>query len=168
MKTDQIKKVACLGAGVIGSSWATSFAIRGYPVCVCDVAPEQLVAARKRVASNLAFLVEKRVLQKKDALRAEELVTVSISVEEAVKDVQFIQESGPENYTIKQQVLAEIEKHTATDTIIASSTSGLLITEIARLAEHPERCIGGHPYNPPHLIPLVEITKGEKSSTEAE
>jgi 3-hydroxyacyl-CoA dehydrogenase len=166
MEANQIKKVACLGAGVIGSSWATCFAIRGYPVCVCDIAPEQLVAARKRVASNLAFLVAKGVLQKEDAARAEELVHVSTRVEEAVGDVQFIQESGPENYKIKQQVLAEIEEYTAADTIVASSTSGLLITEIAKLAKHPERCVGGHPYNPPHLIPLVEITKGEKSSNE--
>jgi 3-hydroxyacyl-CoA dehydrogenase len=167
MKANQIKKVACLGAGVIGSSWATSFAIHGYPVCVCDIAPEQLDAAKKSIAGNLAFLVEKGVLQQEEAIRAEGLVTVSTSVAEAVKDVQFIQESGPENYKIKQQVLAEIEKHTATDTIIASSTSGLLITEIATSAKHPERCVGGHPYNPPHLIPLVEISKGEKTSNEA-
>jgi 3-hydroxyacyl-CoA dehydrogenase len=166
MKANQIRKTACLGAGVIGSSWATSFAIRGYPVCVCDISPEQLDAARKRVVGNLAFLVEKRVLQREDAARAEGLVTVSTCVEEAVTDVQFIQESGPENYKIKQQVLAEIEEFTAADTIIASSTSGLLISEIAISAKHPERCIGGHPYNPPHLIPLVEITKGEKSSDE--
>ena len=64
-------------------------------------------------------------------------------------------------------MLAEIEKYTLPDTIIASSTSGLLITEIAKFAKYPGRCIGGHPYNPPHLIPLVEITKGEKSSPEA-
>lgn len=167
MEANQIKIVACLGAGVIGSSWATNFAMKGYSVCVCDINSDQLITAKKKIASNLEFLVTKGVLKNKDIARIEELVTYSTSVEKAVHDAQFVQESGPEKYEIKQQMLAEIEKHTSPDTIIASSTSGLLITEIAKYAKKPDRCIGGHPYNPPHLIPLVEITKGEKSSAEA-
>lgn len=167
MEASEIKKISCLGAGVIGSSWATNFAVRGYPVCVCDISSEQLVGAKKSIANNLEFLVNKGILGKEDAANAEGLVIFSTSVEEAVNDVQFIQESGPEKYEIKQQVLFEIEKYVSAGTIIASSTSGLLITEIAKFAKHPERCVGGHPYNPPHLIPLVEITKGEKSSPEA-
>lgn len=167
MEVKQIKKVTCLGAGVIGSSWATNFAVQGYPVSVCDISSEQLVGAKKSITKNLEFLINKGILRKEDAANAEGLVTFSTSVEEAVNDVQFIQESGPEKYEIKQQVLTEIENYVSADTIIASSTSGLLITEIAKFAKHPERCVGGHPYNPPHLIPLVEITKGEKSSPEA-
>lgn len=167
MEANKIKKAACLGAGVIGSSWATYFAMRGYPVCVCDNNSQQLDTAKKNITNNLEFLVRKEVLGKDKAVRAEEIVTFTTSVEEAVNYVQFIQESTPENYEIKQQVLAEIEKYTPADTIFSSSTSGLLITEIAKFAKHPERCVGGHPYNPPHLIPLVEVTKGEKSSPEA-
>ncbi|MCL6477576.1 MAG: 3-hydroxyacyl-CoA dehydrogenase family protein [Peptococcaceae bacterium] len=167
MEASTIKKVACLGSGIIGSSWATNFAIRGYPVCVHDISPLQLEAAKKNIANNLEFLVRKGVLGKDKAARAEEMITFSTDIEEAVNDVQFIQESAPEKYEIKQQVLAEIEKYAAANTIFSSSTSGLLITEIAKFAKHPERCVGGHPYNPPHLIPLVEVTKGEKSSPEA-
>lgn len=83
-------------------------------------------------------------------------------MEEAVRGACFIQESAPEHYDVKHQVVKEIEKYCLDDAIIASSTSGLLISEIAKNAKHPERFVGGHPYNPPHLIPLVEITKGEK------
>lgn len=167
MEADRIKKVACLGAGVIGSSWATIFAMRGYPVCVYDINPQQLDTAKKNITNNLEFLVRKGVLGKDEAARAEGMATFSTSVEEAVNDAQFIQESCPEKYEIKQQVLAEIEKYTSPETIFTSSTSGLLITEIAKFARHPERCVGGHPYNPPHLVPLVEVTKGEKSSPQA-
>lgn len=167
MEASKIQKCVCLGAGVIGASWATNFAMRGYAVCLCDIKAEQLTEAKKSIANNLDFLVSKGILTTADSTQAQKRVTYSTSVEEAVKDAQFIQESGPENYGIKQQVLAEIEKYTSPETIIASSTSGLLITEIAKMAKHPERCIGGHPYNPPHLIPLVEITKGEKSGSEA-
>ncbi len=164
MKASDIKKIACIGAGVIGSGWATNFAVRGYPVVIYDIMQAQLAAAKDTVKDNVDFLVRKEVISPAGAEAAMALVTYTLDIEEAVKDVQFIQESGPEKYDIKQKVLAEVEKYAQPDAIIASSTSGLLITEIAKHANHPERCIGGHPYNPPHLIPLVEITKGEQSS----
>lgn len=166
MKASDIKNVACIGSGTIGASWGTYFAMHGYGVYIYDINDKQLEAAKNNITSNLKFLVEKELISKKSADEALSRVKYTTVIEEAVKDVQFIQESGPERYDIKRSVLDEIEKHTAEDTIIASSTSGLLITEIAKEAKHPERCIGGHPYNPPHLIPLVEITKGEKSSEE--
>ena len=78
-------------------------------------------------------------------------------------DAQFIQESGPERLEIKQSILAQVEACAAADALYASSTSGLLISDIAAKAAHPERCVGAHPYNPPHLIPLVELTSGDKT-----
>jgi 3-hydroxyacyl-CoA dehydrogenase len=167
MKAVDIKKIACVGAGTIGASWGTNFAMKGYPVCIYDIKEEQLEAAKESISSNLDFLLVKGIITDEEAKTAQSLVKYTTNLEEAVSDVQFIQESGPERYDIKGVVLAEIEKYTAADTLIASSTSGLLVTEIAKDAKHPERCIGGHPYNPPHLIPLVEITKGEKTSEEA-
>ncbi len=167
MQAKEIKKVASIGAGVIGSSWATNFAMKGYPVCVYDINPDQLITAKQNVASNLEFLVAKGILTTADAAGFAGMVTYSTSLEAAVRDVQFIQECGPEKYAIKQQVVAEVEKYASPEAIIASSTSGLLITEIVKYAQYPERCVGAHPYNPPHLIPLVEITKGEKSSLQA-
>ncbi|MDR3588157.1 MAG: 3-hydroxyacyl-CoA dehydrogenase family protein [Negativicutes bacterium] len=166
MKACEIKKVACVGSGLIGSSWATNFAMKGYPVSIYDVKQKSLDDARDYIRENLANLQKYHIITEQDAKKAESLIKCTLDLEEAVKDVQFIQECGPENYEIKQKIFIEIEKYTPPDTIIASSTSGLLISEIAKYLKHPERCVGGHPFNPPHIIPLVEITKGEKSSKE--
>jgi len=164
MNASEIKKVACIGSGVIGSSWATNFAMKGYSVNIYDINTQQLDNAKDSVKKNLDFLVEKNILSKEQAGKVAGLINYTTDLAESVKDVQYIQESGPEKYEIKQEILAIIEEATAPDTVFASSTSGLLITEIAKKAKHPERCLGAHPYNPPHLIPLVEITKGDKTS----
>ena len=167
MKATDIKNIACIGTGTIGASWGTYFAMHGHPVYMYDIKEEQLKAARENIEANLNYLRDKEIITEADVKAALKIVKYTTNLEEAVKDAQLIQESGPEKYDIKRAVLADIEKYTAADTIIASSTSGLLITEIAKEAKHPERCIGGHPYNPPHLIPLVEITRGEQTSEEA-
>lgn len=166
MELKSINRIACIGAGLIGSGWATSFLLNGYDVVLYDIKEELLELSKKRIINNLSIFIDKNIITNADA---EEMIAhahYTTDLETAVRDVQFIQESGPENYGIKQNVLKEIEKFTDKSTIIASSTSGLLITEIAKYAEHPERCLGAHPYNPPHLIPLVEMSKGEKTSQE--
>lgn len=167
MKYTDIKKIACVGAGTIGSSWATNFAMKGYVVCVYDINEEQLNIARENVQKNLDLLQEKEVLSAQEVVDTKELVSYTTNLKEAVSDAQFIQESGPENYDIKNSVLTSVEEFTGEDTIIASSTSGLYITEIAKILKNPGRCVGGHPYNPPHLMPLVEVVKGEATDEEA-
>ncbi|HWQ61120.1 MAG TPA: 3-hydroxyacyl-CoA dehydrogenase family protein [Negativicutes bacterium] len=167
MKATDIGKVACVGGGLIGASWALNFAMKGYPVNLFDISPAAIETAKANIRKNFEVLQANGILDKKACIDAETLISYTTSLGEAVREVQFIQEAGPENYEAKQKILAEIEKFTPATTIIASSTSGLLISEIAKFAAHPERCIGAHPYNPPHIIPLVEITKGAKSSEEA-
>jgi 3-hydroxyacyl-CoA dehydrogenase len=166
MKTPEIKKAAVLGGGMIGSSWATNFLWKGFPVHIYDISVEALKTARGRILGNMKYLVGKGILTTDKMNVALSLAKYTTNIEEAVKGVQFIQESVLENYDVKQALLAEADRYAAADTIFASSTSGLLITEIARGSKHPERCIGAHPYNPPHLIPLVEINKGEKTAEE--
>lgn len=166
MENFKVTKVACVGTGVIGASWATNFALKGYPVNVYDVKEDLFDLARRRINESLEALAKNEVITYEEIPEITSRISYSTSMEETVKDVQFIQESGPENYEVKQDILAEIEKYAPVDAIYSSSTSGLLITEIAKFAKHPERCIGGHPYNPPHLIPLVECTKGEKTTEE--
>ena len=164
MKAEEIKNVACIGSGVIGYSWALAFAFKGKKVEVYDVSDEALNLAKTRIHESLNLFIKNGVI--KDYSEVENNIFYTTSMEEAVKDAEFIQESGPEHYDIKHEIVAEIEKYASDHAIIASSTSGLLISEIAKLAQHPERFVGGHPYNPPHLIPLVEITKGEKTTEE--
>ena len=163
MEVKNIKKVACVGAGVIGYSWALYYSLKKLSVTVYDLTEDKIDLAKNRIHESLLNLEKNNVVQENEISEIESRITYTTSMEAAVKDVQFITESGPENYEVKQKMAEEMEKYTADDTIIASSTSGLLVTEIAKNAKHPERFIGAHPYNPPHLIPLVELTKGDKT-----
>ena len=166
MKIPEIRKTAVLGGGLIGSSWATNFLWKGVSVHIYDISDEALQTARNRIRENLEYLVSKGILTAGEMNVALGLAKYTMSLGEAVKDVQFIQECVLEKYEVKQALLAEVDKHAPADAVFASSTSGLLITEIAKGSEHPERCLGAHPYNPPHLIPLVEICRGQKTSEE--
>jgi 3-hydroxyacyl-CoA dehydrogenase len=166
MKKPQIKKAAVLGGGVIGSSWAANFIWKGFPVNVYDISEEALQTAKGRVRANMEFLVNKGVLSADKMNVALGLAKFTTRVEEALEDVQFIQECVLEKYEIKQALVAEADRFAPEEAVFASSTSGLLITEIARHSKYPQRCVGAHPYNPVYLIPLVEITKGEKTADE--
>ncbi len=166
MEVKDIKKVACVGAGVIGYSWALYYSLKKFPVNVYDLTDEKLEMAKKRIHDSLLNLMKNNVVTEDEITEIENRINYTTSMEDAVRDVQFITESGPENYDVKQKMAEEMEKYTASDTIIASSTSGLLVSEIAKYAKNPERFIGAHPYNPPHLIPLVELTKGDKTTDE--
>ena len=167
MKATEIKKVACAATGVIGSSWATNFAMKGYPVNVYDISEEKLASSKEFVEKNLNYLKEKGLLTQQQVDDAIANVIYTTDPEVAFKDVQYIQESGPENYEIKKKMLAVMEEYAPADAVIASSTSGLKVSEIAKNAKHPERCVGSHPYNPPHMIPLVEVSRPENASEEA-
>lgn len=166
MKVEEMNQVACIGAGVIGYSWALGFALKNKKVTVYDVTEEALLLAKERIHESMNLFMKNQVVTTSEASNIENSIVYTTSMEEAVKNADFIQESGPEHYDIKHQMVEEMEKYAKEDAIIASSTSGLLITEIAKHAKHPERFVGAHPYNPPHLIPLVEITKGENTSEE--
>lgn len=166
MKVSDIKRVACVGGGVIGSSWAIQYAMKGLDVALYDINDEQLAKSRAQMEKSLDALCTHGAI---DPARRAEIagrVRFTTDMAQAVSAAQFIQESGPERIEIKRDILAQIEAHAAPDALFASSASGLLISDIVAQAQHPERCVGAHPYNPPHLIPLVEITKGAKTSEE--
>ena len=164
MNSRDIRKITVLGGGVIGSSWSTYFLWKGLDVTIYDVNDGALALARDRLASNLAYLNEKKVISKSKANAFLKKAVFTADIRDALKNAQFVQESGPENYEVKQSLVAALDEHGPADAIFASSTSGLLITEIAKFSKHPERCIGAHPYNPPHLIPLVEINRGDRTA----
>ncbi len=167
MNICNIKQVAVVGSGLIGSSWATLFASNGKKVALYDIDEASLALAKERVDNNLKYLCSEGIYTEEQVKDFASQITYTTSMREAVRQAQFIQENGPDRIEIKKAILGEIEMYASSDAIYASSTSALMISEIAEFAIHPERCIGGHPYNPPHLIPLVEITRGKETSEEA-
>ena len=167
MQVSEIRRVACLGGGVIGASWALQFAMGGLETVLYDINAEQLEKSRAQFEKSLDALEAYEAISPERRAELSGSIRLTDSVEEAVAGAQFLQESGPERLNIKRGILAQAEQYAAPDAIYASSTSGLLISEIAAEAVHPERCVGAHPYNPPHLIPLVELTKGDRTDPRA-
>ncbi len=158
-----MKTIAIMGAGVIGSSFSIAFAKEGYKVNLYNRSEDKFIHAKENILESLNNLYKEDVLSKEDIQNTIDNISFTTSIEHAVKDAIYIQENVSENYEIKQNLIEEIEKYTGKETVIASSTSGLLITEIAKFSKYPSRIIGAHPYNPPHLIPLIELSKGEKT-----
>lgn len=155
-----IKCVGIVGCGVIGMSWAMFYLSKGLNVVAMDPdsAAEQNLHAYLRGARK-AFDDNHMPLP----LELEHL-TFTTQIDEHFKKVDFIQENGPERVDIKQQLITQLEQQIADDVIIASSSSGLQVSDFQQKAAHPERIILGHPFNPPHLIPLVEVCGGKLTS----
>ena len=161
-----IKTVACVGAGLIGQGWATLFAANGYDVIMQDVSGDRLENATAQVNSNLMFLEKNGRLEKGRAAVACECIRTILNLADAVKHADYIQESVPDNYAAKKEVFKEMDAAAAPDTIFASSSSGLMMTEIQKEVTQPQRCVLTHPFLPVHLIPLVEIVGGEQTAPE--
>lgn len=159
-----VKRVAVIGAGTIGASWAAYFLSRGLDVVASDPAPAGEEFARQYVIDawpTLERLGGMAPGARPDALRFER------DPEKAVIGAEFVQENGPEREDLKIALFAELDRVLPPETIIASSSSGLLISRVQSTCRHPERCVLGHPFNPPHLIPLVEVVGGRKTSPQA-
>jgi len=154
-------KIAFVGAGLIGSGLALNCITHGIPVSLQT--RSQTALCKNRIDAGLEFFVSSGIITKSEADAAAKLASITTSIEEAVTDAVMIQESGPDSIELKHGLVEQIEAAAPADAIIASSTSSRSITEVFAKAKHPERCMGGHPYNPAYLIPLVEITKGAKT-----
>lgn len=160
----EIQHITLYGAGLIGSGWATHLICCGKRgVVVYDLDEAQLERAKERVEEDLKLLAAEGVLTGEEA--EEGLTSLCFTTERALalKDADLVQESGPENLELKRAILADIEEHCRPDTVICTSTSGIMVREIARDAKHPERVVGAHPYHPVYLLPLVEIIRGEST-----
>lgn len=158
---NMIKKAAFIGSGLIGTGLAVNAATHGIDVIVQT--RRQIDLCRTRIQEALDFLEEKESITSKEKEEALGRIRFTTDIAEAVVDADIIQESVPDKMDIKQSMIAQIEELAKQDAIIATSTSSLSITKIFENAKHPERCMGGHPYLPAYLLPLVEITKGEKT-----
>ncbi len=158
-----VRTVTVVGTGVIGGGWAAHFLRRGYDVVAWDPGPD--AAARLAGLLDTAWPSLERLGLGPDASR--ERLRWADSLEEALADTDFVQESSPEVLEKKVALLAEIDRLTDPRVVVASSTSGLLMTDMAVECVRPGRFLVGHPFNPPYLIPLVEVVGGRKTDPEA-
>ncbi len=158
-----VRHVASLGGGPIGGGWTAHFLARGYDVTSYLHDPAEEPVFRDIVDTAWTSLV---ALGLSDGASLDRL-TITNSLEEAVSGAQFVQESAPEILGVKQALYRMLGEILPDDVVIASSTSGLTMTEIQRDCPTPERTVVGHPFNPPYLLPLVEITSGDRTAVDA-
>ena len=156
-----IRRIAVIGTGVIGASWTALFLAKGLDVVATDIAPDAEASLRRFV--DMAWPAMKRLGLAPNASQSR--LTFNADLVTAVKGADLVQENGPERIEFKRKLYGQLDEVLPPDVIIASSSSGLTMSEIQTACpSHPERCLIGHPFNPPHLIPLVEIVGGAKTS----
>src|ERR1700751_3008632 len=159
--TKPIRRIAIIGTGVIGASWSSLYLAKGLQVVATDPAPNAEAALRKFVET--AWPALKRLGLSPGASQSN--LTFTPDLAKALAGADLVQENGPERTEFKKKLYGQLHELLAPDVIIALISSGLTMSEIQKgAASHPERCVIGHPFNPPHLIPLVEIVGGAKTS----
>ena len=158
-----VRRVAVVGTGVIGASWVAYFLAQGLDVAATDPMPGAEEKLRQAVARHWPSL---EVLGLAPGASLDRL-RFSAQLEEALAGADFVQENGPEREDLKIDLFRRMGAVLPADVVLASSSSGLLMSKLQAACRHPGRVVLGHPFNPPHLIPLVEVIGGEQSSPEA-
>src|SRR5438552_10302983 len=158
-----IHRVAIVGTGVIGASWAAQYLARGFDVVATDPAPNAETNMRKYVEDAWPALTTIGLSPgaSQDRLR------FTASMKEALSQADFVQENGPERPEFKMKLFADMDDATPADSLIASSSSGITPSVMQTKCKRPERVLVGHPFNPPHIIPLVEVVGGARTAPEA-
>jgi carnitine 3-dehydrogenase len=159
----QGRTVAIIGTGVIGASWATCFLAHGLDVIASDPAP----GAEDRLRAQIDRQWTGAEALGLTAGASRDRLRFVADVREAVQAAAFVQESGPERLDLKRTLFAALDEAAPAETVLASSSSGIPASEFQTACRHPERVLIGHPFNPPHLIPLVEVVGGSLTSPQA-
>src|ERR1700691_2956566 len=159
-KTREVRNVAIVGTGVIGASWAALYLARGLNVVATDPAPNAETNLRKYVDGAWKDLTVIGLSPN----ASQDHLKFTTDMKQALADADFVQENGPERPDFKIKLFADMDAATPPDSLIASSSSGITPSVMQSACQHPERCVIGHPFNPPHMIPLVEVVGGEKTS----
>src|SRR4030088_839308 len=149
------RNVAIVGVGLIGRAWAAIFARAGWNVRLTDPHVPTLAAAPRLIGDELYALVHHGMADEPDSAVAR--VSIAANLKEAVMDVEFVQENGPENVEEKRIIFTELDKLAPPDALLVSSTSAITASRFTEMLPGRARCLVGHPVNPPHLVPLVEL-----------
>ncbi len=164
MKTDDIHKVAVIGAGIMGAGIAEVFARAGYMVSLVDVEQRFIDKGMQALQASLKRAVERGKAKQEEATAAIERIHPSLSLKEATGDIQFAVEAVIENPEIKKQVFKQLDENSPEDAVLASNTSSISITEMAAATRRPDKVIGMHFFNPPPVMKLIEIIRGAATS----
>jgi 3-hydroxyacyl-CoA dehydrogenase len=162
MAKNEIRKVTIVGTGAIGASWTALYLARGFNVVATDPAPNAESDLHRFID---AAWKELEVLGLSPHASRDHL-EFTRDMKQALADTDFVQENAPERQDFKIKLFADIDAATPPNSIIASSSSGLTMSIMQSACKHPQRCVIGHPFNPPHVIPLVEVVAGAKTSAE--
>lgn len=162
-----IKNVSVIGAGLMGHGIAQIFAVQGYSVSLVDLNDELLSKALQDVRSNLTLMAQKGIGHLDGIEPAIARIKTTVDLSEAAAGAQFVVEAVSENLELKQKIFQDLDSVCPRETILATNTSVISITEIAQKARIRERILGTHFWNPPYLIPLVEVIRGQDTSTQA-
>jgi 3-hydroxybutyryl-CoA dehydrogenase len=160
----RIRRVAMIGAGTMGAGIGLCFARAGYEVTLFSKTHAGLERAARHVRRSLDLFVREGGLSAEMAGAAERRIRTTTRLKTALDGAQFVVESAPEQLTLKQTLFRKVEALCATDTILATNTSGLSITAVASACARPRRVVGWHWANPAEFVPLVEVTPGQKTS----
>jgi 3-hydroxyacyl-CoA dehydrogenase len=157
-----IRRIAIVGTGVIGASWAAYYLSRGLDVIATDPAPNAEANLRKYVDNAWPALAKAGL----SAGASRGRLTFTANMSQALASADLVQENAPERPDFKIKLFAEMDQAAPLHAIIASSSSGITMDVMQSACKHPERCVVGHPFNPPHIVPLVEVVGGAKTSEE--
>jgi 3-hydroxyacyl-CoA dehydrogenase len=158
-----IRRIAIVGTGVIGASWAAQYLAKGFDVVATDPAPNGEAALRKYVDEAWSDLTDIGL----SIGASRDRLNFTADMKKALSQADLVQENAPERPDFKMKLYAEMDDITPVDSILASSSSGITPSVIQSKCKHPERVVIGHPFNPPHIIPLVEVVGGSKTSPDA-
>lgn len=166
MKIDDIKHVAVIGAGDMGHGIAEVALMTGYTVSMYDIADEFVEKGKSRIDWSFQKFIEKARITEKDYDKFMKNLSTTTNIEEAVKKADLCIEAAPENLELKKKIFSDLDKFAPEHAILASNTSNMSITEIGAATNRPEKVSGLHYFNPPVMMQLIEITRGDKTSDE--
>jgi 3-hydroxybutyryl-CoA dehydrogenase len=166
MKLEEIKNISVLGAGIMGHGIAQSFLMGGYPVSLYDIQESILETAKSHIEKNLGLFYESDLIGKKDINLSLQRLSTTTDLKLAVEGGDFIVEAAPEDLGLKQRLFEQVESFCGGNTIIATNTSSLTLKGIGARVKNRDRLVVTHWFNPPHIVPTVEVVKGEQTGDE--